>query len=491
VRTAMSRTMKIVNTTVFCVWIALLSLLLFRSYSGTSIEKTEALKGSIDKAAYWYDIYAGTGKIGFASTTMEKVGDEIILRHEREMKVTKNGKETVLFDKLRCLSDLSFSIKSFEYTSHFKDEAGLKLSGEVDGGEIIFFLESAGKRKTHKTSTKGKDFYLPITFIFALVQKNPVPDLTFTVPMLDFNSLSIKDVKVSLEEIRPLKVGININSLHKFKAGAAVWWSNEKGIIVKEESPAGFAMYSQPEAIAKDPADRMLFDYTSLPYFKSEKIIRNPEGLSGLKVRIKGFRLDPALYDKSPVTLKGDLLTIVKEDAEEIKKGSYLLPSSDDTLARYLKADEWVLSEDKNVRGNAHNMAVIEKKDAFRMARYLNSDLYFSIPSAPAFVLMNSSDLFKTRFGDYLGRTVMFASFARAVGLPTRLVGGLVYRDGYFYFHTWPEVWLDKWIPVDPTLAQFPADVTHIPLREGTLKEITSVVDELKDIRIEILEIEQ
>lgn len=82
----------------------------------------------------------------------------------------------------------------------------------------------------------------------------------------------------------------------------------------------------------------------------------------------------------------------------------------------------------------------------------------------------------------------MYASFARAAGLPTRLIGGLVYRDGYFYFHTWPEIWFDRWVPVDPTLAQFPADVTHIPLKEGTLKDITSIVNDLKSIHIEILE---
>ncbi|MCX5718411.1 MAG: transglutaminase domain-containing protein, partial [Nitrospirae bacterium] len=63
-----------------------------------------------------------------------------------------------------------------------------------------------------------------------------------------------------------------------------------------------------------------------------------------------------------------------------------------------------------------------------------------------------------------------------------------VYKDGYFYFHTWPEVWFDKWIPVDPTLAQFPADVTHIPLKEGTLKDIISILNDLKNIKIEILE---
>lgn len=484
----MSRTLKRVNIAVFCIWLALLSLLLYRQYAGVSLEKPQVVMGAISKAANWYDIYAGTKKIGFAGTTFEKVGDEIILQDERQVKVFKNGKEDLLTQKLKCLSDLHYSIKSLEFSSHFGDEKGIKATGKVESGEVIFFLESAEKRRTYRTPTKGGDFYLSTTFIPALVRKNPAPGSVFTVPALDFNSLSINDLKVVLEEIRPIKVGIAILSLYKFKAGNAIWWSNEKGTIVKEESPAGMTLYLQSEAVAKDPSDRALFDYTVVPFFRSNRVLPNAEGLKMLKVRIKGFPVNSRLYDTSLVAVRGDTLTIRKEDPDEIKKRSYVLPCKDSALDRYLRADEWILSEDKNVKGNAHNMAVIEKNDAFRMTRYLNSELYFTIAAVPTFVLMNSADLFRTRIGDHLGRTVMFASFARAAGVPTRLIGGLVYREGHFYFHTWPEAWFDKWIPMDPTLAQFPADVTHIPLREGSIKDITSFVNELKSLDIEVLE---
>jgi hypothetical protein len=484
----MSKTVKIVNIAVFCVWISLISLLLYRNYAGTSIEKTEALKGSIDKATYWYDIYAGAKKIGFASTTVEKVGDEILIRHERELKVRKAGNETILFENFKCLCDPYYSIKSFEYVHHFKDEKELKVTAEVDSGDILFFLESPEKRRTFKTPTKGKDFYVPITFVPMIVRRNPAANSAFTIPMLDMGKLSIDEVKVVLEEIRPLKLGIGVTSLYKMRAGNAVWWSNEKGIIVKEESPAGMTLYSQTETIARDPSDRTLFDYTLTPFFKSNRILPNAESLKMLKVRIKGFPMDLHLYASSLVTLKDDALMIRKEDPDEIKKRSFGLPCKESGLDRYLRADEWVLSEEKTVKGNAMNMAAVEKHDAFRLARYLNSDLFFSVKATPFFVLPDSMDIFRSHLGDHIERTIMFASFARSTGLPTRLVGGLVYRDGYFYFHTWPEVWFGGWIPTDPTLAQFPADVTHIPLREGTVKEITSFLNELTSFDIEVLE---
>lgn len=484
----MSRTLKVVNIAVFSIWIALLSLLLYRQYAGTPLEKQQALKGAVSKVAYWYDIYAGPKKVGFARYTFEWVGDEIIIRYEQEVKIKQGDREKLLIESYRCLSNSSYAIKSFEYSSHYKDEKGIKVTGEVDADTVVFFLESPEKRKTYRTSTKGKDIYLPTTFIPAIIQKKPSAGSAFTVPILNIVNLSIDDVRVIVEEIRPVKLGIHVISYYKMRLGNQIFWSNEKGITVKEEYPGGLTLYSQAEALAKDPTDRILFDSISLPFLRSNKILKDAEKLKLLQVRIKGFPLDAGLYDKSLVTLQNDTLFIRKEDPEEFKKKSYLLPCKDQAVRRYLQPDEWVLSDNRTVKGNALNMAAVEKNDAFRLARYLNSNLYFTVKTMPSFFLTNSMDIFKSKFGDYLERTVMFASFARAAGLPTRLIGGVVYRDGYFYFHAWPEVWFDKWIPMEPTLAQYPADVTHIPLREGTLKDITSMAEGLKSLKLEILE---
>ncbi len=485
----MSRTVKIVNIAVFCIWISLLALLLYRQHAGGPLERQEALKGTLGKATYWYDIYSGPKKIGFARYTFEWVGDEVIIRHEREVRVKQEDGEKLLNESYRCLSNSNYAIKSFEYSSRYNDKEGIRVAGEVGSDEIVFFLESPEKRKTFRRSIRGKAVYVPTTFIPAIIQQNPSPDSFFIIPMLDMGNLSVNNASVMVEEIRPVKVGTEVVSYYKLRLGNDIFWSNNRGISVKEEYPSGTTLYSQIEAIAKDPQDRVLFDYLSLPYLRSDKIVKDAEDLKLLKVRIKGFPLDPKLYENSLVTLTNDLLNIQKGDAEEIKKKSYSLPSKDHAVSNYLGADEFVLTSHKSVRGNALNMATLEKNDAFRLAKYLNSNLYLTIKTAPLFVLTNSLDTFKSHVGDHLQRTVMFTSFARAAGLPTRLIGGLVYREGYFYFHTWPEVWFGRWIPVDPTLAQFPADVTHIPLKEGTLKDVASMANGFKLLNLEILEV--
>ena len=91
--------------------------------------------------------------------------------------------------------------------------------------------------------------------------------------------------------------------------------------------------------------------------------------------------------------------------------------------------------------------------------------------------------------GDCNEHTTLFTALARSLGIPTRPVAGIVYsetifEEGAFYYHAWPEVWLgDRWVPVDPTFGQFPADATHLGLIEGDLDkqmEIMGVIGRLK-----------
>lgn len=488
VRNSFSNRVKIINAVVFCAWVVLISVLLYKNYTGIQLEKTGILKEQFSKETYWYDIYVGKEKIGFSSTTFEKAGNEIIIKREREINLVKNGGETTFIEKQKTLSDSYYSIKSFEFSSNFKGEKGLKISGEVDKDTIIFFLESPEKKKTYKTSTNGKAFYLPTTIIPLMHQKNTAPNASFLIPMLSFSKLSIEDVKVVLKEIRPLKAGTHILSVNKFRIGDSIIWSNEKGIIIKEDNPSGMTLYSQTKDIAMNPAGGILFDYTSLPFFKSNKVIPDSEKLTLLKLKIKGFRTDPQLYENSLVTLENDILTIEKQDIEQLKEKTYTLPYRKDDLNKHLNPDEWVHSNYKPLQDTGRIFARARNNDAFIFANYLTGYIYNLIKTTPMFILANSREILKSLSGDYLERTVMFASYSRAGGLPTRLIGGLVYNKGYFYFHTWPEVWFDKWIPADPTFVQFPADVTHIPLREGTLKDIASLIEDLKSITIEVME---
>lgn len=76
----------------------------------------------------------------------------------------------------------------------------------------------------------------------------------------------------------------------------------------------------------------------------------------------------------------------------------------------------------------------------------------------------SAEDVLATGRGDATEVAPLFCGMAGAVGIPAKTRVGLVAQRTSFHFHAWAEVWLDGWIPVDPYLGQFPADVTHLRL---------------------------
>jgi hypothetical protein len=83
----------------------------------------------------------------------------------------------------------------------------------------------------------------------------------------------------------------------------------------------------------------------------------------------------------------------------------------------------------------------------------------------------------------------LFVALARALGIPTRTAAGLVYRDGQFYYHAWPEVYLHGWVAVDPTFGEVPADAAHIRFTVGGLARQIELIRRIGNLGISVLEI--
>ena len=73
---------------------------------------------------------------------------------------------------------------------------------------------------------------------------------------------------------------------------------------------------------------------------------------------------------------------------------------------------------------------------------------------------------------------------------------GLVYLRGAFYYHAWPEVYAAEadgrglWLPVDPTLNQFPADATHVRLARGGLDRQAVILGLVGHAKVTLLDVD-
>ena len=78
--------------------------------------------------------------------------------------------------------------------------------------------------------------------------------------------------------------------------------------------------------------------------------------------------------------------------------------------------------------------------------------------------------------GNCKGHTILFIALARSVGIPSRICSGVVFVQDAFYYHFWPEVYVGRWVQMDPTLGQIIADANHIQL-DGSVLESNTMIE--------------
>ncbi|MEL7059459.1 MAG: transglutaminase-like domain-containing protein [Acidobacteriota bacterium] len=199
--------------------------------------------------------------------------------------------------------------------------------------------------------------------------------------------------------------------------------------------------------------------------------------------------------------LSGDRLPAVPEDTHQQRDADrvVLVGAADAAFddrrpgAEDQQADPFVQSDHPEIRSTAQRIvgaAATAEERAERIHRWVADEL----AKEPVVSVPSALEVLASRRGDCNEHTVLFTALARAVDLPTRIAIGLVWSDalGGFYYHAWPEVWLDDdgWRRFDPTLDQEVADATHLKLLEGGIERWPRLLPYLGSLEIEVVEVE-
>ena len=159
---------------------------------------------------------------------------------------------------------------------------------------------------------------------------------------------------------------------------------------------------------------------------------------------------------------------------------------------RYLLPSQTVTSENELIQQTAAEITA-EVADPLGRIRLLMEWLRQNIEQEPVDVF-NALDVLTRKKAECQGHTYLFAAFARSLNIPTRVVNGIVYAEDYggFLYHTWAECLLNgRWIAVDPTLGQLPADGTHIKLVEGeTSLDLMPLANLVGRLQVQIISVE-
>jgi transglutaminase-like putative cysteine protease len=213
------------------------------------------------------------------------------------------------------------------------------------------------------------------------------------------------------------------------------------------------------------------------------------EAMIETNVRIEDPRsVDEALYE---IWIDGgDVSAFIPEDGRQLIEGETdrgvllrvrrLVPiagaanggsAPQSGMDDYLESNALLQAEDPRIRGAAAEALGGERPgpwpSATRIERYV-FDTVETVGFGSAFA--SALEVLQDRTGDCSEYAVLAAAMCRAVGIPSRVVSGLVHVRGRFAYHMWIEVWVGgDWYALDPSVGEGSVDATHIKLAESSL----------------------
>ncbi len=136
------------------------------------------------------------------------------------------------------------------------------------------------------------------------------------------------------------------------------------------------------------------------------------------------------------------------------------LPVTGSEFAPFLGATHEIRTKDPTIVAQAREIAG-DDHDALSVARKL-ADWTFKNLTWKRVDVADASDTLASREADCLEFSELYVSMARSLGLPARIVSGIVHSDGSFGGHAWVEVYVGAWIELDPTFGTGFVDATHV-----------------------------
>lgn len=473
---------------------------------------------SLAPGVNFYTLRMGDRAVGLATSRLDTVPDGFVLEDILSLELPALGETGTAVVRTRVSLSPSLVMTAFSFA--LDSEVGrYEAIGSVEGDTLLHVeLVTGGSRQsiTHRLS-QPPIFAAVLPIRVAIGEGLKVGD-RFRFPVFDPSSLSTRTVEVRVVEHDTLLVpdsaaldpetgrwapahydSVPSWRMVEYYGGVRVEsWVDEDGRIMRASSPLGFSMekteyelarQAQEDArgLAGSPLDDDLILSTAI---QSNVDLGEVENYRELRFRLSGVDLEGFQLEGGRQTLRGDTLIIRQEVWEAIEPDYDQLPYPRMDFNEYLQPEPLIQSDNELIIETAEGMVnwrFMWDKSPKRITRILTRNVNRMLEKKITFSVPNALQVLESRQGDCNEHTVLFVALARALGLPARTAVGLVYLDGSFFYHAWPEVWLGEWVAVDPTFGQYPADAAHLRFVIGGLAQQVEIIRLIGNLKIDVI----
>ena len=485
---------RLFSTLVVVAWVLQMGLLLRRTFYAAPLALAADL-ASYSGSAQWRGIYYRGDKIGFSVGQTTPTDDGYEIREDARLKMTLVGATTSVRMTSRAIVDRAFALRRFLFSLD-PGTGPTTIEGVLDGKRLdLTIRNTAGVRRESRELADPPALALNLPRTLAARGLAPGQKLEVAI----FDPATLRNSRMSLEVQAREVVRAGGRPVPAFRvegrlAGVTMRsWVTDTGEVVKEESPMGLLVVretpEQAQALAVPGSIQAdLLEAAALVPRRSQRI-DDPRTVATLRLRIDGLSgLDPA--DLEGVGQTATDGTFELRDPRDLEAGA--LPAD---LEHYLRPETFLESDAPEIHAEAEKATAGAATPRLRAER-LTRHVHAIVEKRPTVSLPSALEVLKTRIGDCNEHTALYVAMARSIGLPARIAAGLVYLKGAFYYHAWPEVFVTEapgrglWLPVDPTLNQFPADATHVRLARGGLEKQAAIVGLVGRAKLDILGVE-
>jgi len=478
-------------------WAVAMAVLVVHAYGESSPTNLATDLARYGSGAVWRGVYYRGEKIGFTVSQTVPTADGFALEEDGRLQMSLLGAISAATVHTSAQVDQNFALRSFE----FKLDPGtgpVSVTGTVAGRQLT--LSVTTRTGSH---TETRELAEPPALAQNLSRKlaggGLVPGAKHQWMIFDPATLRNAPVVVSVgrrEVVRGESSPIPAFRVEMEFAGLRTTsWVTDTGEVVREESPLGLITVRETPDRARAMAvpGRVQTDLLEaaavVPVMTGVRArIDEARDVRRLRVRLDGVELPDSDLDGVGQSVDGNVFDL--RDPQAIQAGP-----ADHDASKYLAPEPLIESDAPEIRAEAEAAvgdATAPRARAERLTRHVNALL----EKKPTVGLPSAREVLRTKVGDCNEHTALFVAMARSLGIPSRIAVGLVHAHGAFYYHAWPEVYVEEsasrgyWLPVDPTLNEFPADATHIRLARGGLDKQTAILPLVGRLKMTVLDLE-
>ncbi|HUF75639.1 MAG TPA: transglutaminase-like domain-containing protein [Longimicrobiales bacterium] len=507
---------RLLAAAIVLVWFGMVGWQVRAEYFQPELTRLAEAARALAPGINFYTLTMGDRTVGQATSRLDTLPDGFELEDMMSLELPALGQTGIAVMRTRVKLSPALVMERFSFT--LDSEVGrFEASGELGPDTTLSVrIVSAG-------SEQNLSFRLPQP----PVMSNVVPirvamggaltvGETIRLPVFDPTSLSTRTVEVHVMDHDTLFVTdtVALDAAGRWSSAGVdtipAWqiaevfggirvesWVDADGRILRASSALGFSMekteyelarQAQEDArlVSASPIDDDVILSTAV---QSNVDLGDIEEYTELRFRLTGVDLAGFALDGGRQTLRGDTLIVRRENWDAVRPG-YELPYSFMDLREALEPEPLIQSDDERIIGRARQITArraVWRQDPKEVARLLTSAVYGMLDKQITFSVPNAVQVLETLRGDCNEHTVLYVAMARALGLPARTAVGLVYLNGSFFYHAWPEVWLGEWVAVDPTFGQYPADAAHIRFVIGGLAQQVEIVRLIGNLDIDVI----